>query len=275
MIIAIIIGVAIEAVLLAIGIPAYIYVLKLRKELRGLISNSPGINAIGSKDIGQKHFPLPLNRYLKKVLPEDTLKYRIVFLRQAGTIKVQGKYRSFNAEQYYSLKRPGFIWIASVRFFKVFWVNVRDRYIENKAQILVKLLSAFRLEKRSAEELDISALVRYFLEIVWFPFLFADESKVSWEELDTFKAKATIKDGKLSGTAVFEFGEDCLISIIKTEDRFMTKNGGYIKRPYRAELSDYKRLDSCLVPTKVRLYWDNGSEDRKASEIQVTQIRYI
>jgi len=275
LIVAIITGVFLEAILLAVGVLVYLDIMKLRGEIKRLASTSKKITAKSSKAIAALQFPLPVKRYLEKVLPEKDLDHRMAVLRQSGKIKVRDKYRSFNAEQYFSLERPGFIWIASVKLFKVFWINARDKYIDQKAQMLIKLLSAFRIEKRSAKELDISALIRYFMEIVWFPFLFADESKITWEAAGSDKAKGTIKDGSLSGTATFIFGKDHLVSSINTEDRFMAKKDRYIKAGYRAKLSEYKRLDGCLIPTKVCLYWVDGPRQEKTLEIEITHLRYI
>jgi len=173
MIPAIIIGAVIEGILLVIGILIYINVLSTRKELKGFIRSSEPVRAISPAGLDIYTLPRPVTEYLKKALHEKPGKFKITALKQSGNIKVAGKdsFQPFRAEQYIRLDRPGFIWLASVKFLRFFWVSVRDIYTAGRSEIFVRFISAFRLSRVEGNMIAASSLIRYLLEMVWSPFL--------------------------------------------------------------------------------------------------------
>ena len=80
---------------------------------------------------------------------------RTVHLKQKGLMrqKPDGKWLPMEAEQYITAKLPGFIWNGTMgnSFIKI---NGRDKYMNGKGNMLIKVMSTIPIGNSSGEEMD-------------------------------------------------------------------------------------------------------------------------
>ena len=109
---------------------------------------------------------------------------------------------SVQAEQYFTTENPGFIWKARIKVAPFIHIAGRDKYENEKGNMLIKLLSLFTVANSEGKEIDQGTMLRYLAEMAWFPTAVINDY-ITWEELDDHNAKATID----------LWGCDCLRSI--------------------------------------------------------------
>jgi hypothetical protein len=79
-------------------------------------------------------------------------------------------------EQYFIAAEPGFVWNASVRLVSLLWIEERDRLLSGRGNMLVRLVSLFRIADASGPEIDQGASRRWLAESVRFPYAFVIRS---------------------------------------------------------------------------------------------------
>jgi|GEM_PF-3002656 hypothetical protein len=123
-----------------------------------------------------------------------------IHLRQKGKMctVAGGKWMPFEAEQYFTTQKPGFIWFTEVKAAPGIHLAGRDKYEDGKGHMLIKLLSLFPVADAKGKEIDQGAMVRYLAEIVWFPST-ALSNYIQWEKVDSTTAKATMTYRRKNG----------------------------------------------------------------------------
>jgi hypothetical protein len=99
-------------------------------------------------------------------------KVHTVHLKQKGMMrqKPEGKWLAMEAEQWITADLPGFIWNGTMGGSFV-TINGRDKYINGKGNMLIKLMSAIPIGNKSGEEMDQGAMMRFLAEIACCPAL--------------------------------------------------------------------------------------------------------
>ena len=87
--------------------------------------------------------PEPVKRYFRFAIPEHCKTINSVSTKFTGLfcIKRQGQWLSINGEDYYTVNSPGFAWLAEVKINPLFWLTVKDSYIQAKGKAQVKAYS--------------------------------------------------------------------------------------------------------------------------------------
>jgi hypothetical protein len=85
--------------------------------------------------------------------------------------------------------------------------------------MLIKLASLVTVADGAGAETDQAALLRYLGEIVWFPSA-ALSDRITWEAIDERSARATMRDGGVTVSAVFTFDDRGRFTSL-TADRYM------------------------------------------------------
>jgi len=152
---------------------------------------------------------------------------RTVRLKQRGLMRIKegGPWMPAEAEQYFTVDQPGFIWKAKVKMAPLLYFAERDKYEEGKGHMLIKLLSLVPVVDSRGKEIDQGTLLRYLAEIQWFPTA-ALSNYIKWEEIDSHSARATMSYGGITASGVFKFNEmGELISF--NAKRYREVNGKY------------------------------------------------
>ncbi|MFH1258203.1 MAG: DUF6544 family protein [Elusimicrobiota bacterium] len=239
---------------------------KIKKEVKELFKNSPDTKKEIIKEEDITNLPEPIQRYLRYSRIIGKEKIKAVRLKQKGQIRREGKkWMAIKAEQYYSAGRPGFIWVANMNI-----VKVRDKYIEGKGNMLIKLLSIFVLGEAKGPEMDEASLMRYFNEMMWFPTEYLSD-KIKWETIDKNSAKATYTDGALSCQAALYINEQCqLVNFIAK--RYNSDRKKLFK--WSTPISEYREVNGLRLPVKGEAIWHLDTGDFCYIKLEVTDIEY-
>ncbi len=116
--------------------------------------------------------PYPVQLWLTNCGTVGKEKIYAVWLKQKGFMRTkpeQHKWIEANAEQYFTVNKPAFIWKVNMDIMPMLPVTGRDKFVDGKGQMKIKLFSLFNIANDSGEKIDEGALQRYLAEICWFP----------------------------------------------------------------------------------------------------------
>jgi hypothetical protein len=134
-----------------------------------------------------------------------------VYLRQDLRLKLkpeQENWDSGTAEQYFTTQPPAFNWSIHTKMNSMLSVVGRDKFVDGKGEMLIKLFSILPVANAKAEDkIDQATLQRYLAEIVWFPSA-ALSPYMTWEALDEYSARATMQYKGTRGSGLFFFDAD-------------------------------------------------------------------
>jgi hypothetical protein len=152
--------------------------------------------------------PQPVQRWLRHSNVVGTTVPRTVRLRQDGQFRMEGRgWMPFDAEQYFTIDPPGFLWKAAFRMAPMMVVKGRDRYRAGEGSVEMRILSLVPVAKASGGGLDQGALLRFLGELQWFPAA-AVADYVVWQAIDAESCRATMAYGGISASMIFRFSPD-------------------------------------------------------------------
>jgi uncharacterized protein DUF6544 len=135
--------------------------------------------------------PQPVRRFLEfpRVL-RKSLPSRVV-VQQTGRIRQapQKPWMKFRATESYSIDPPGFVWNATAGYGHLPLFKVQDSYVEGKGLMRVKLAGLYPVVNAHGPAMDESSAVRFFNEMMWFPFAYV-RPNVAWKAIDDTSAEA-------------------------------------------------------------------------------------
>jgi hypothetical protein len=220
--------------------------------------------------------PSPVRRYLEKALGSRERAVRSVRLRHGGCFRtsLDGKWLPIRGQQYFAADPPGFIWWGRTAMIPGLWVEARDRSVGGAGNMLVRVESTFTLADARGPEPDQGALLRLLGEMVWFPTAFLDERYVTWTPVDGRRATATLRVGGREVSAVYEFGEDGLLTAFRA-DRYRDIGGGRSAlTPFTGESGDFRDEGGLLVPHRMTAVWHVRNQAIPYARFLVEQLEY-
>ncbi len=117
-----------------------------------------------------KGLPEPVQRYLKKVIPEAQPYINRVSIRQRGDFRLGDEipsWKSFQATQDFTVETPGFIRDGSIEFIPFIPVRVVDIYKAGEGTLFAKVASTVSIvNSKSSPYLNSGELMRYLEEAV-------------------------------------------------------------------------------------------------------------
>lgn len=199
-----------------------------------------------------------------------------VHLKQIGEMRTapDSKWMPVEAEQWFKTEKPGFIWVADVKFAPGIHLAGRDKYENGKGNMFIKILSLIPVADAKGTEIDQGAMVRYLAEIVWFPSA-ALNDYIQWEQIDSTTAKATMTYGGITASGLFKF--DAYGNVISFEAK------RYYDRKGRATLEDwfiqiepnsYKEFEGVRIPAKSTVTWKLKEGDFTWYKLEIADIHY-
>jgi len=129
--------------------------------------------------------PAPVHRYLTYTGVVGKPLVRTIHLRQKGAMHMSAKqaWIPLDAEQYYSVQPPGFVWAGTMHAGPFPLARGRDMYRNGSGNMLIKAGSLFTVVDGEGEEMDQGAMMRYLSEMIWFPAAFLGDN-ISFEPVD-------------------------------------------------------------------------------------------
>lgn len=252
---------------------------KVEAEVRQLYSSEGNVSTDAVLTLSPdllNELPLPVHRWFEQSGALEKPMVSKVSLTQEGELRTDPDQETWSdtaAEQYFNLENPSFVWSVDMEMMPLVYVSGRDLFLDGEGQMLIKLYSLFNVVNESGEKIDRGALQRYLSEIVWFPSA-AVREYISWSEVDSTSAIATITWGEITENVTFHFDETGLVSSVSA-NRFMGGGNDAVRRPWRVDILKTEALEGVMVPTEAEVSWELESGTFTWYRFEVTDLQYM
>jgi hypothetical protein len=222
------------------------------------------------------HLPSIVQKWLRNSGTVGKEMIRSVHLKQKGLIKMKPEQESWyeaNAEQWFTVDEPAFIWKVKVYMMPLLFFTGRDMFKDGNGSMIIKILSLINVVNDSDnEKLNQATLQRYLGEIVWFPTA-ALSPLIKWEEVDSLTAKATMTFNNTTGSALFTFNDNG--DFIKfSAMRYMGTEENSQLKEWIITLNEYKTYDGIKIPVKGEATWKLDDGDFTWYKLEVYDVSY-
>jgi|Deesub1362A_J573_1020465.scaffolds.fasta_scaffold00106_100 hypothetical protein len=220
--------------------------------------------------------PLVVQKWLKRsnIVGKEII--QIAHLKQKGEMKTkpESNWMSVDAEQYITANPPGFIWIADVKAAPFLHLSGRDKYENGRGHMLIKLFSLIPVVDARGKEIDQGALLRYLGEIVWVPSA-ALSDYITWEEINSTTAKATMSYGGITASGIFKFDENGDFVSFEAKRYYYRKEGPTLERwVITVNGKSYREFEGIRVPVNLSVTWKFETGDFTWYRLEITEVEY-
>ncbi|AFH47838.1 Hypothetical protein IALB_0126 [Ignavibacterium album JCM 16511] len=250
--------------------------LDVKNEVTELLSKS----SVDKKEILNEdkisHLPPVIQKWLKNSGVVGREMINTVYLKQRGQIRMKPEQESWynsQAEQWFTVDNPAFIWKVKVDMMPLVFFIGRDKFSDGKGSMLIKILSLINIVNSSDnEKINQGTLQRFLGEIVWFPTA-AVSPYIKWEQVDSVTARATMTYKGTTGSALFYFNDNG--DFVKfSAMRFMgTENDSQLKE-WTITLNEYKIYDGIKIPVKGEATWKLDDGDFTWYKLEIYDVKY-
>ncbi|TDA65871.1 MAG: hypothetical protein D9V47_12290 [Clostridia bacterium] len=249
---------------------------RIKGEVNELFAGVPGKandSVITESDL--EGLPEIVQKWLKNSNVLGKERVRSVRLKQRGVIRAkEGQpWMPFEAVQYYTVDKPGFIWSVRAKAAPLINLVGRDRYYDGSAHMLIKLLSLMTVVDGRGDEINQGSLLRFLSEIMWFPTAALSEY-IKWEPVDKDSAKATMSYKGATASGVFTFSEQGDAIHFVAKRYYSAADGGYSLETWSGAASDHRGFGGIRIPAKAEVMWNLETGDFSYWKGEVTEIEY-
>lgn len=198
----------------------------------------------------------------------------VAHLKQTGEMKTKpdGNWIPFEAEQWNTTDPPGFIWTTQIQAAPGMTLVGRDKYVDGRGNMLIKLLSLYPIADAKGPETDQGAMLRNLAEVCWFPSA-ALSDYIQWEQLDSLTAKATMTNGGITASGIFRFNADGDMVSFEAKRYYDRKEGATLE-DWLVANKDYRDFDGIRVPYKSEITWKLKDGDFTWLQLEIAEIDY-
>lgn len=243
------------------------------QEARQLLSRSVVDKSIVTLDM-LAGLPNPVQQWLIRSGVVGREKIHTVRLRQHGQMRTKpdGSWMPTEAEQYFTVDEPGFVWKADVSMWSFLPLAGRDRYANGKGTMLIKALAIVPIVDASDAYTNQGTLLRYLGELCWFPSA-ALSPYLTWKPIDETHAEATMTYKGVSASAVYTFdGQNRLAGI--TAKRYKGDGKASTLETWYIPLHDWKRINGITIPVRGDVIWKLRTGDFDYYQWEIAEIDY-
>jgi hypothetical protein len=202
--------------------------------------------------------PEPVRRYFHFAFPDGPRALRAVRMELSGDFRRPGStsWAPMTVEQYVSVVDPAFVFFGDTDVLPGVWARAMDSYVDGAMHMNVRLLSAITvLNEIDVPELNLTSLMRFFIEAPLFPSALLPNRHLRWEPIDGSTARAVVsKDGREVGAYRVTFDDAGRIV------RYDAEKGGRKADEARfhgagevALRGDYRTVDGVMVPMSFQI----------------------
>lgn len=203
--------------------------------------------------------PPPVARYFRAVLTDGQSLVAAVNLKHTGTFNMgetAERWRTFTSTQRVVIRRPGFVWDASIRMLPGLSVHVHDAYVAGEGILHAAVFGlASVVNLRGTRDMAEGELMRFLAEAAWYPTALLPGRGVQWEAMDDRSARATLQDGDVTVALTFHFGADDLIDAVRAVARGRTVDGVVVPTPWEGRFWNYAVRDGMRIPLDGEVAW--------------------
>jgi len=269
------IGAAMALAVIAIEIGNISFNRTFKSKIEHLFENQPEAERTIITETDIKDMPEPVQRYLRYTGVIGKERVTTVRLKHRGAMRLKpdANWVPLEAEEYYTVDDPGFVWFGRITMAPLLTVSAQDMYMEGRGNMHIKALSTVTITDAKGKEMDESSLMRYFNEMMWFPTSFVSD-RVKWEPIDANSARATMTDSGITVSAVFYFDEEGRLTNFVAERGRDIGGGKLVKTKWSTPVTDYKSFNGLLLPSKGEAIWHLDSGEYSYIRLEITDIEY-
>jgi hypothetical protein len=246
----------------------------LRNEARELLQQGRQAQPVLITEAHLLALPEVVQRYLSysQVIGKETI--RTVRLKQLGKMRqsAQQSWMKLDAEEYYSVNPPRFLWVGTLRKAGFPFVRARDRYWDGKGNMQIQLGTVFTIANATGAEMDQGSMVRYLSEMIWFPTAFLAPN-VSFEPVDQTSAIVTLTDAGKQVTATMYFDEEGRLTDF-VAPRYRAVNGTYELETWSTPITAYGEYEGFKLPVKGKAVWKLKEGDLEYIDVFIPALEY-
>lgn len=248
----------------------------LNDEIKIVFEKNSKSKLISFKSTNFSMLPPVVKNYLKKSVTDISNPPLYSQYSVLGRIKEDQSFDwiDFSSQNYYSATTPEFIKRIETQNYFPLWISTVEKYIDNNASINSQLISSIPIYDFTGNKLKRSYLVLYLLESVFCPTVLFPNMNVQWSPIDNSKARATIWDEDLNGTAIFHFNKNGEVVKIVTDDRYMRGSVDYEKEKFTIHFANYQNVGKYNIPTFFEYEWNLVNGDFAVGRFQISEISY-
>jgi hypothetical protein len=218
--------------------------------------------------------PPPIRRYLLYTGVVGAPLVRTVHLRQKGAMRQSAAqpWLPLDAEQYYTVQPPGFVWSGTLRFGPLPLAQARDRYAQGRGNMLIRAGGIYPIADATGVEMDQGAMMRYLSEMIWFPTAFLGEN-IRFESVDDKSARVTLLDHGRSVSGTLYVDEEGRLTLFVAQ-RYRMVGGGYELATWSTPVCEYGELAGLKLPTRGQATWRLAEGDLTYIDFAITELAY-
>ena len=219
--------------------------------------------------------PEPVRRYLRYAITDAAAPTQTLRLTHGGHFRTAPNqpWLPIEAEEHFTVAKPGFVWTARIRPAPLTWIDARDCLISGKGNMLVKLNSLLTIARAGGPQTDQSASLRWLMEAVWFPLAFLGDS-IRFEPIDARSARVSLNTPGPSVSAVIEVDDEGKLVACSGQRYRDLGRGKSVLTPWTGRCSEYRDFSGFRIPAYVEGSWRLDTGDFPYVRFRVTTITY-
>ena len=248
---------------------------RIQKETSKILSQTKQIEpeTFSAKDLSR--LPVPIRNWLSTSGIIGREKIFMGRIEQKALLKLtpdQQDWYSAKALQYTTIDSPAFIWTVDVKMNPIMSFNGRDKFVDGKGQMSIKLNSLINIVNEQGPKLDEGTMQRFLGEMVWFPSM-AVSSYITWETIDDRSARATMTYKGISGSGIFSFNKKG--DFMKFSAMRFKENEADAKRyEWVLTVDEYSVFEGIKVPSRMKATWKLEEGDWTWLQLEIVDIKY-
>jgi hypothetical protein len=262
-------------VLVTISLSSFSMNKMIKRETQEILSAIPNTESKIISDADLKKLPAPVSKWLKHTGMVGKPSIQSAYIQQNALMRMKPEKKDWipaKAEQYTVMDVPAFIWTVNMSMSPWIKIRGRDKFVEGKGEMLIKLNSLINVAIEKGPRMDEGSLQRYLGELVWFPSL-ALSPYITWEAIDNYSAKATMNYKGTAGSGTFYFNEEGDF-IQFAALRFKGNKEDAKHFPWILTVDNYKVFEGIKVPSKMKATWKLDEGDWTWLDMEIESIQY-
>lgn len=195
-------------------------------------------------------------------------------IRQKGEMRTKpgGAWMPFEAEQWNTVDQPGFIWRTSMQAAPGIDIVGRDKYVNGRGNMRIKLLALVPIADAKGPETDQGSMLRNLGEICWMPAA-ALRDYIRWEQLDSLTAKATMTHGGITASGIFRFNTAGDMVSFEARRYYDRKEGATLEN-WLVTNTGFGEFEGVRMPVKSEVTWKLAGGDFTWLKLEIVEAGY-
>ncbi len=247
---------------------------QVKKEVKQLFDSYPDNKKELVTKANLEGLPQCVQRWLERSQVIGREKISTVRLKQKGLMRLKEDqpWMPVEAEQYFTVDEPGFIWKARVKMNPLLYFTGRDKYFQGEGKMQIKVLSVIPVVDAKGMEMDQGTMLRYLAEMAWFPTA-ALNDYIKWEEIDANSARVTMSYKGVTDSGIYTFDENGDVVSFFAK-RYREENGRYLLDTWGGVTKGYNEFNGIRISSKTDVIWKLKTGDFNWFQCEITDIEY-